>query len=102
MARAKWNAGTLTRDSAKGGDAFPQTPMQIKLGTWVGGGENSPPGTVEWAGGHVDWAAAPFKAYYKSISIVDYAGKDAPSGRPAREYIYADRSGDYRSIQVRE
>jgi hypothetical protein len=44
---------TLNAADAKGGSAFPQTPMQIKLGTWVAGGKDSNAGTREWAGGYV-------------------------------------------------
>lgn len=43
---------TLNAADAKGpGAGFPQTPMQVKLGTWVAGGKNSNEGTREWAGG---------------------------------------------------
>ncbi|PNY27183.1 glycosidase crf1 [Tolypocladium capitatum] len=89
---------TLTPEQAKGGAAYPQTPMQIKLGTWVGGGTASAPGTVQWAGGYADFSAAPFVGYYKSISIVDYAGSDGPSFTSVNEYVYGDRSGSSKSI----
>jgi beta-glucanase (GH16 family) len=91
---------TLTYEEAKGGSAFPQTPMQIKMGTWVAGGSTSPEGTAEWAGGYTDFDAAPFDAIYKSISIVDYAGGSAPSSSSVREYVYGDRTGDYESIEL--
>ncbi|KJK81824.1 hypothetical protein H634G_03087 [Metarhizium anisopliae BRIP 53293] len=87
-------------DAATVGDKFPQTPMQIKLGTWCAGGKNSPEGTRQWAGGFTDFSKAPFNAYYKSISIVDYAGKDSPANGGIKEYIYGDRSGSWESIKV--
>ncbi|KAK7743984.1 hypothetical protein SLS62_010399 [Diatrype stigma] len=82
---------------AKGGTRFPQTPMQIRLGTWVAGGKNSPVGTVEWAGGYTDFTQAPFIAYYKSIKIQDYSnGVDGAS-----KYVWDSGSdGSYESIQV--
>ncbi|RSM14576.1 hypothetical protein CEP52_001298 [Fusarium oligoseptatum] len=94
---------TLNAADAKGGSAFPQTPMQIKLGTWVAGGKNSNAGTREWAGGYTDFDDAPFNAYYKSVTIIDYAGKDAPGQNAgAKEYVYGDNSGDWTSIKVKK
>jgi beta-glucanase (GH16 family) len=87
---------TLTYAEAKGGSTYPQTPMQIKFGTWVAGRKDAPKGTVDWAGGYANFANAPFDAYYKDIKIVDYAG--GVTG--ARQYIYSDRSGTWQSIKV--
>jgi len=88
----------LTADSV--GGKFPQTPMEVKLGTWCAGGKNSPQGTREWAGGYTDFTKAPFNAYYKSIVITDYAGKDSPSNGGVKEYVYGDQSGNWQSIKV--
>lgn len=94
---------TLTAADAKGGEAFPQTPMQVKLGTWVAGGKDSAKGTVEWAGGYTDFKQAPFNAYYKSITIVDYAGGDSPcKDGSVEEYVYGDNSGSWESIVVKK
>ncbi|QPG97808.1 hypothetical protein C2857_006896 [Epichloe festucae Fl1] len=89
---------TLSSDTVK--DKFPQTPMQVKLGSWCAGGKNSQEGTRNWAGGYTDFSKAPFNAYYKSISIVDYAGKDSPANGGVKEYIYGDQSGSWKSIKV--
>ncbi|KAI1772311.1 glycoside hydrolase family 16 protein [Hypoxylon cercidicola] len=87
----------LKYSDAKGGTRFPQTPMQIKLGTWVAGGKNSPKGTVEWAGGYTDFSQAPFVAHYKSITIQDYSN----GIKGAEQYVWADGSdGSYESISV--
>ena len=91
---------TLTYESAKGGAAFPQTPMQVKLGTWVAGRKDAPEGTVQWAGGKTDFNKAPFLGYYKSIAITDYAGKDKPASGGVKEYIYGDKTGTHDSIKV--
>ncbi|KAM0241684.1 hypothetical protein ACHAPO_001375 [Fusarium lateritium] len=94
---------TLNAADAKGTAGFPQTPMQVKMGTWVAGGKNSNEGTREWAGGYTDFKQAPFDAYYRSITIVDYAGKDAPGQSPgAKEYVWTDKSGDWESIDVKK
>ncbi|KAM0249867.1 hypothetical protein ACHAQJ_008841 [Trichoderma viride] len=94
---------TLNAANAEGGAAgLPQTPMQIKLGTWVAGRKDAPVGTVEWSGGYTDFSKAPFLGYYKSISIVDYAGADGPTSESVTEYIYGDHSGSWQSIKVEQ
>ncbi|KAL9941595.1 hypothetical protein D7B24_001344 [Verticillium nonalfalfae] len=96
--------GTVVRtlNAADVGDKYPQTPMQIKIGTWPAGNKNTPKGTVEWAGGYSDYEKAPFIGYYQNCKIVDYAGgNDASSGTPnAKEYVYGDKSGKWQSIKI--
>ena len=87
---------TLTYAEAKGGANFPQTPVQIKLGTWVAGRQGAPEGTVQWAGGYTNFADGPFIGYYKSITITDYAG----GVKGAKSYSYGDSSGSFGSIKV--
>lgn len=91
---------TLKYEEAQGGKRFPQTPMEVKIGTWVAGGKDAAEGTVQWAGGRTDFSQAPFDAYYKSVSIVDYAGGDGPSKDSVKEYVYGDNSGSWESIKV--
>lgn len=94
---------TLNAADANGGASFPQTPMQVKLGTWVAGGKDTAKGTVEWAGGYTDFDDAPFNAYYKSITIEDYAGQDAPGKNSnIKEYVYGDNSGTWESIEIKK
>ncbi|KAH7151809.1 ice nucleation protein [Dactylonectria estremocensis] len=82
---------------------FPQTPMQVKLGTWVAGGKNTAKGTVEWAGGYTNFDDAPFNAYYQSVTITDYMGKDAPGQNSnVKEYVYGDKSGSWESIVIKK
>ncbi|CRK21041.1 hypothetical protein BN1708_003390 [Verticillium longisporum] len=91
-----------TLNAADVGEKYPQTPMQIKIGTWPAGNKNTPKGTVEWAGGYSDYEKAPFIGYYQNCKIVDYAGgNDASSGTPnAKEYVYGDKSGKWQSIKI--
>ncbi|WYZ35566.1 hypothetical protein EsH8_X_000213 [Colletotrichum jinshuiense] len=95
--------GALVRElkyaDAKGGAMFPQTPMEVKIGTWVAGRKDAAKGTVEWAGGYTDFTKAPFNAYYKSISITDYMGNKG--AKVAKQYVYGDRSGSWESIIIK-
>lgn len=88
---------TLLYADAQGGDRFPQTPMEVKLGTWVAGGKDAAKGTVEWAGGYTNFDSAPFLAYYKYIKITDYSN----GVKGATSYSYNGLSdGSYQSIKV--
>jgi beta-glucanase (GH16 family) len=83
-----------------GAAEFPQTPMQIKMGTWCGGCKGQPKGTVEWSLGPTNLEDGPFDAIYKSISIIDYAGGSGPTSESVKEYVYGDKSGNWESIKV--
>ncbi|KAL2147477.1 hypothetical protein VTI28DRAFT_9377 [Corynascus sepedonium] len=89
---------TLKNTGAEGCSGYPQSPMQIKLGTWVAGRSDAPQGTIEWAGGLTDFKDAPFEGYYQSLHIEDYMG--GRGAKEATEYHYTDRSGKWQSIKV--
>lgn len=85
---------TLKRaETTPGANGYPQTPCQIRIGTWVGGAEGGNKGTIDWAGGLADFSKAPFTAIYESIKVTDYS-------TGATEYQYTDRSGNWESIKV--
>lgn len=44
-----------TWDPQRGVYRYPQTPARLEIAIWPGGGEKNSPGTVEWAGGSIDW-----------------------------------------------
>jgi beta-glucanase (GH16 family) len=101
----KWYIdGALVRTLAYGdrlsvyGQNYPQTPMKVKLGNWVGcanaAAASNPDteGTCSWAGGPVNFAQAPFTMYVKSVVIEDYGC--------GTSYTYGDHSGSYQSIKA--
>ena len=81
---------------ALGGKNYPQTPMRVKMGNWVGcasvAAETNPAtmGTCQWAGGAIDISKGPFTMYVSSVTIEDYGS--------GCEYTYSDMSGSYQSI----
>lgn len=89
---------TLKATEVKG---FPESPMQIKLGTWCAGGSQTELGTLQWSGGLTNFSKAPFDAYYKSVTIVDYAGGNGPAIKGVKEYVYGDHSGSADSIEIK-
>lgn len=101
--RIEWTVdGSVVRtlSAAQAGGKFPQTPMQVKIGTWVGGDKNAAPGTIEWAGGLTDFSKGPFDALYKNVNIVDYAGGSTPTTKDVKEYVWTDKSGSAKSIKA--
>ena len=93
--RIIWTVGetvvrTLTADEAESGQ-YPQTPMQIKFGSWSGGDPSNSEGTVEWARGPTDYSKGPFSMVVQRVKITDYS--------TGSEYSYGDQSGTWQSIQ---
>lgn len=64
---------------------YPQTPMRLELALWPGGAENNHPGTIEWAGGLVDWdnssdivTKGQFTAQVEDIFLTPYENRYVP------------------------
>ncbi|TKA66413.1 hypothetical protein B0A55_09487, partial [Friedmanniomyces simplex] len=79
----------LSASNANG--QFPQTPCQLKVGSWAGGDSSNPQGTISWAGGITDYSAGPFTMYVQSIAVTDYS--------TGTQYTYGDQSGAWNSIE---
>jgi beta-glucanase (GH16 family) len=73
-------------------DGYPQSPMYVVTGLWAGGDPSNAPGTIEWAGGEIDYSQAPFSMHVKNVIISDYS--------TGTKYVYGDRSGEWTSIQA--
>ncbi|KAK4111282.1 glycoside hydrolase family 16 protein, partial [Canariomyces notabilis] len=89
---------SLKNSGLSGCAGYPQSPMMIKLGTWVAGRKDAPQGTIEWAGGVTDFSQGPYEGYYQSVRIQDFMGGQGAT--EATEYRYTDRSGSWQSIEV--
>lgn len=85
--------GTTARvlNAADADNQFPQTPMQLKLGSWAGGDPSNSQGTIDWAGGVTNYADGPFSMYVQSLEVVDYS--------TGTSYSYGNESGDWESIE---
>lgn len=87
---------TVTYGQAVGADnktMYPQTPMQLKIGSWAGGDASEPEGTREWAGGLTDYAKGPFTMTVQSVMVQD-------GQINSTDYTYSDRTGAWPSIVV--
>ncbi|KPM38558.1 hypothetical protein AK830_g7973 [Neonectria ditissima] len=83
---------TLKPADANSTENYPQTPMRLSIGIWAGGDPTLPEGTREWAGGDTDYTKGPYNMYVKSVKVEDYSS--------GKEYVYGDKSGDWKSIEV--
>lgn len=97
--RKTWRRG----DNFQPSDAWPQTPMQLKLGVWsVSNGSAADPGEVRWAGGLPDWEGrAPFVAHFASVDVDDYMGGCTRArDRGDVRYRYDERTIGWRHVLV--
>ncbi|KAI1828083.1 concanavalin A-like lectin/glucanase domain-containing protein [Xylaria intraflava] len=93
--RIVWTVGetvvrTLTMSDAAP-NQYPQTPMQIKFGSWSGGDPSNPPGTIGWARGPTDYSKGPFSMVVQHLKVTDYS--------TGSKYTYGDTSGSWQSIK---
>lgn len=78
---------------------FPQTPARVQFSIWPGGKETNPEGTINWAGGKIDWDADDIKNngyFYSTVSEVEiecYNAKTAPGTNSKTSYTYSDAKG---------
>ena len=94
--RIIWMAGGTAVRTLNAGDAeanqYPQTPMQVKFGSWAGGDPNTnAPGTVKWAEGPTDYSKGPFTMAVQKVVVTDYS--------TGHKYTYGDQTGSWGSIK---
>ncbi|KAN0059706.1 putative glycosidase CRH2 [Thecaphora frezii] len=80
---------TVTKQEA--GVNYPRSPSRVQFSTWAGGNSTNPQGTIEWAGGPIDWTTPEYKSqgYYaqeiKSFSITCASLTDSDGGNSATD-----------------
>jgi beta-glucanase (GH16 family) len=97
----KWN-------STSQGWNFPQTPARVELSIWPGGASSNAEGTIEWAGGPVDWDSEQIQEYGYDYAIVDeitiscYRADSGPGYGfgEGKSYTYNDSAGTNASVVV--
>jgi hypothetical protein len=80
---------------------FPQTPSRVQLSLWPGGLQTNDKGTIDWAGGVIDWNSDEVKraGYYyvtfKEVKIECYAPPSGArkEGSGSKSYIYDNPAG---------
>ncbi|KAG8927842.1 hypothetical protein FRC02_007706 [Tulasnella sp. 418] len=93
---------TVNKEDTRAADghyAYPTTPARVQLSIWPAGIPSSAPGTVEWAGGMINWndpdyvAQGHFGVIVKSVDIkcTPETAQTNPNGtipKDAQSYIY--------------
>ena len=83
---------------------YPQTPARVQLSLWPAGSSKNGQGTIDWAGGLVDWKSQDIQTngyYYAMFKDVNVQCYPAPSGANVSgktSYIYTSPSGDNSSV----
>ena len=84
---------------------YPQTPSRVMLSVWPAGLPTNGEGTIEWAGGLVDWNSEYMQNgyYYALVNDVTVECYDPPSDvekSGSKAYKYTDDSGLVDSVAI--
>lgn len=75
---------------------FPQTPSRVQLSLWPAGLSSNGEGTIEWAGGLVNWDSSEYMQngyYYAMVNDISVECYDSPNGGSGNAYYYTSRAG---------
>jgi hypothetical protein len=93
-----WNATANRFD-------YPQTPARVMLSLWPAGLPTNGKGTIEWAGGEIDWNSPYMQnGYYyamvKEVTVECYDPPQGTKGSGQTSYIYTDRAATNNTVQL--
>lgn len=77
---------------------FPQTPSRLQMSLWPAGQASNAKGTIEWAGGEIDWNSEDIQQegyYYATVGQVDVKCYTPPSDASKTgdvSYVYTSES----------
>jgi len=92
-----WNATANRWD-------YPQTPARVQLSLWPGGLPTNGKGTIDWAGGLVNWNSEDIKnngyyyAAFQSVQITCFNAKSAPGTNSGKSYTYNNLAGTNNTV----
>lgn len=76
--------------------AYPQTPSRVQLSLWPGGADTNAPGTINWAGGPINWNSDDIKSYgydfatFGEITVECFNAKSPPGTNLHTSYTYTN------------
>jgi beta-glucanase (GH16 family) len=84
---------------------YPQTPSRVQLSLWPGGLPSNGEGTIEWAGGLVDWDSEYMTNgyYYAQVKDISVECYDPPSGDDSgsnKAYYYTSTVGTQDTVAI--
>jgi hypothetical protein len=100
---------TLERDSTYNDTTkqynYPQTPSRVQLSLWPGGLPSNGEGTIEWAGGLVDWDSEYMQNgyYFAQVKDIKVECYDPPKGDDSgsnKAYYYTSTAGTEGDVAI--
>lgn len=94
-----------TFNSSTNSYQYPQTPARVQLSLWPAGNPKNGQGTVNWAGGEIDWSS-PYmtNGYYKAeVMEVSVECYDPPTGvksSGSKSYVYNNVAGLEQNVAI--
>lgn len=75
---------------------YPQSPSRVQLSIWPGGADTNPKGTIDWAGGPIDWESEDIRnngfyfATFGEVTVECYDAKSGPGTNQHVSYTFSD------------
>lgn len=93
-----WNATASRFD-------YPQTPARIMLSLWPAGLPTNEKGTIEWAGGEIDWNSPYMQngyyfARFQEVTVECYDPPPAAQKKGSKTYKYTDKAGTNNTVAI--
>ncbi|RPA80802.1 hypothetical protein BJ508DRAFT_122592 [Ascobolus immersus RN42] len=85
---------------------YPQTPSRIQLSLWPGGLASNLKGTIEWAGGEINWNHPDVQKngyYYAMVKEVEVECYKVPASvkqEGSKSYVFYDQAGLEGSVKI--
>ena len=92
---------TVKRSDYQDGDIsrYPSTPSRVQLSIWPAGISSSGQGTIDWAGGLINWDDPDYKAaghFYVLVDSVQIKCADAATNpADAQSYVYGQNTSAF-------
>ncbi|PTB65054.1 glycoside hydrolase family 16 protein [Trichoderma citrinoviride] len=86
--------------------SFPQTPARVQISIWPGGLASNAQGTIDWAGGLIDWNAPDiqksgyFYATFESVTVDCYNATKGIGSSDGTSYTYDNIRGTNDTVVV--
>lgn len=94
-----------TYNSTTGQYHYPQSPSRVQLSLWPAGLQSNGQGTIDWAGGLVDWNSQYMANgyYYAMVNDVNVECYNPPSGyqnKGSKSYAYQTTAGTNDTVAI--
>lgn len=84
---------------------YPQTPARVMLSLWPAGLPTNEKGTIDWAGGEIDWNSpymqnGYYYARFQELTIDCYDAPDGTKSPGNKVYKYTDYAGTNNTVEI--